>query len=309
MNSRPHLIRMISVAMFLLLAIAIRSYSQPTGYRDFAPQRRAQFTKEKLEELRAISRVIDRQPKNVDNYVERLRLYRDLLECNYDNPSWDKFADGYASDLSRSVELENTSRALVERADFMRERLLHSSPTTFSGLYQSRFFKTAFSDLTKALEETSDVVAKQVIYLKLGDLDALRADFAISASFAKSDRALNLIRTDLKLANEKIDLSWGLPWDKIRFPYFMESIVYLYIRIGGSYFKLKDYQTAISVHTIAQKRLDSIHPAADFSKCDFYAGWAHAMLLVDRHADVDSKLANIPKSSMCDELKEVRDLP
>jgi hypothetical protein len=32
------------------------------------------------------------------------------------------------------------------------------------------------------------------------------------------------------------------------------------------------------------------------------------MLLVDRHADVEAKLANIPKSSTCDALKEVRDM-
>ena len=165
------------------------------------------MTQSTLGEVKEISQRIKQNPENIALYKERRNLYSDLLELNFDNASWDTFADKYEADLSRIIQLERTPENLLWRAGFLQSRIFRlRTPQGLTELYpRNRFFDQAAADYEEALKLDSSPQLQERIYSELGGLYTTRSQKLASAPNAKkwlSEVTKKLIIDDILKAIE-----------------------------------------------------------------------------------------------------------
>lgn len=253
--------------------------AQPTSIRDFNPSQRRALMEDRLEKTANLTGRIIKDNRNVALYRERLRLYYDLFELNFDNGSSTVYADKFEADLSRIIELEETPENYLARAEWLGERLRRSPPPEkIAGLYPAnRYFDKAVSDYLKASRLDSSPQNLVGVYKNLSGLYAARPQKLVSSPSFPAWRAripLKLVRNDfanaVKFGLKALNSGTTMPYAGL----LKESLAATYRMNIDAAVKFGDYQTALEFYE-SGKNYFGLEAS---SSCAHYAAWGGVYL-------------------------------
>jgi|GEM_PF-2976255 len=273
--------------------------AQPTSLRHFSPYEREMMTLETQERVDKLTQQIRHDKSNIALYKERLRLYYNLIELNYDNNDWELYADKFEADLSHIIQLEGTAEAFKERGSFVTERIRRSQPPKeITELYpRNRYIDQSASDYLEAIRRTSDPLMLVSIYTALSDLYTLRPQKLVSApNFPKWRNRIQLkpILNDFEIAvkyiRKALEIGAKQPYANV----LTGNLIEIYVRNADTAFKLEAYQIALELNEVCQTILKQYSLVSDHWKCPYYVGWGKVYLKLNNPDKALEKFNSIP---------------
>jgi tetratricopeptide (TPR) repeat protein len=273
---------LISVFSFIVPVAA-----QPNMLRLYDADQRKAMTLETQERVDKLTRQIQNDKRNVALYKKRLEFYHNLLELNFDNSSWEIYANKFEADLSRIIRLEGTAENYSWRANLRQTRLLYSYPFHFSPpknlseLYpHNRFVDGATADYMEVLKRTSVPLEIESVYTNLRYLYSMRPQILVmSPNFPKWRSKIRL-----KLVFDDFDKSikYGLKAveidDKISDSDTVRALLAGTYKLNGdAAVKLGTYQIALELYEAGKKYLSN-----KYSQCAYYAAWGNAYVKLNK---------------------------
>lgn len=252
--------------------------AQPTGLRDFNPPSRKLMTGETQKKVDELSERIIKDNRDTALYRERLRLFQNLMELNFDNNDWTVYADKFEADLSRIIELDETAENYLSRGNWFSERLRRSQPPEkIAELYpDNQYVDKAVSDYLKAIQLDSNPKNLVSVYTNLGGLYGIRPQKLVTAPNFQTWRTeipLKLVENDLDNAVnyclKAVEIGAKLPYADV----LRENLATTYMINMDAAVKLKAYQTALKFYEAGK-----IYFALKTSQCAYYAAWGNIYL-------------------------------
>lgn len=281
---------------------------QPIRARDFSASDRKRMTQQTQARIDELTELIKKDSRNVILYKQRLLLFYDLLELNFDNKGWETYGDEAERELSRIIGLEPTAENYRQRGDFLRQILYHSPPPNkVTELYpHNQYFERALSDYLEAVRLATDLKQLETVYSMLSGLYTLRPQKLISApNFPKL-----LVQIQLKSIFEDFDSA--IKYSRkaleagVNQPYadgLKANLVEIYMTIAELAVKLGSYQVSLEYYQTGQNYI-----AYETSLCKYYARWGNVYLKLKQPDKALEKFnaITITENTNCAEVLENR---